>query len=37
VVRKICRLALPDRKPRVDNQPAVAERSGEKERVPVAV
>jgi NADPH-dependent stearoyl-CoA 9-desaturase len=37
VVKKICRLALPDRKSRTDNPPAVAERSQEKERVPVAV
>jgi len=37
VVKKICRLALPDRKSRVANQLPVAEQSGEKERVPVAV
>ena len=37
VVKKICRLALPDRKGRVDNQLPVAEQSAEKERVPVAV
>ena len=37
VVKKICRLALPDRKGPVDNRQAVAGQSAEKERVPVAV
>jgi hypothetical protein len=37
VVKKICRLALPDRKSRVDDQLPVAELGSEKERVPVAV
>jgi fatty acid desaturase len=36
VVKKICRLALPDRKSRVDNHPAGAERGNEEKRVPVA-
>jgi linoleoyl-CoA desaturase len=37
VVKKICRLALPDRKSRVDDQLPVAELGSERERVPVAV
>jgi linoleoyl-CoA desaturase len=36
VVKKICRLALPDRKRRVEAQPPVAEPGREKEQVPVA-
>jgi NADPH-dependent stearoyl-CoA 9-desaturase len=37
VVKKICRLALPDRKSHVDDRLPAAEHGAEKERVPVAV
>jgi linoleoyl-CoA desaturase len=37
VVKKICRLALPDRKSRGAHRPPLAEQGSEKERVPVAV
>jgi fatty acid desaturase len=36
VVKKICRLALPDRKSGAGDQPPVAEQGDQKERVPVA-
>ena len=37
VVKKICRLALPDRKGRVDSPSPAKEHGSEQERLPVAV